>query len=379
MSSAGSPLPTTLLGRAWAILCVVVVLLAAFVAPRFAAPEATNTPRDPGIQAPATGPDATTTAPSNWTKELEQTFQTATTTAPNSPLAVEGQQGWWFFGDGINGDISQAVGRRSYSPEETTQVTTAVATLAEGLKARGASLDIAIAPAKWSVYDDRLPAWTATMPKTHSVDALLKAQPSGPWIDLRPALRQARTTADTYSPLNSHWTDFGGLVGFEAMYAALRERHPELAALPPATVTTVQTGDQGNEMEAMAGIKAANPWTKPVLATPLPAYDVIDAAGKRTTKAGGATLDMLEFPLRTEATAAPNPQRVLFLMDSTSTALSPYLATTFAHTMMVRHFADKPDEALDLGALVADVKPQLVVYVVTERHLNLPFLPAALT
>lgn len=377
-AKAASPLPTTLLGRAWAILCIVVVLLAAFVAPRFAAPEATSTPRDPGIQAPATGPDAATTAPANWSKDMEQAFQKATTTAPNTPMGVEGQQGWWFFGDAVNGDISQAVGRRAYSPAETARVVTAVTTLADGLKARGAGLDIAIAPAKWSVYPEKLPAWTDGMPKTHSVDELLKAQPNGPWIDLRPALRQARTTADTYSPLNSHWTDFGGLVGFEAMYSTLRERHPELAALPKVTVTKVDVGDERNEMEAMVGVKGANPWTKPVLATPPPAYDVIDTSGRRTTKDGGATLDMLEYPLRTEAPTAPNAQRVLFLLDSTSTSLSPYLATTFAHTMMVRHFADEPDKAPGIDALVTDFDPDLVVYVITERHLNAPFLPAPL-
>jgi GNAT superfamily N-acetyltransferase len=35
--------------------------------------------------------------------------------------------------------------------------------------------------------------------------------------DLRVALREGRATADTYSPYNSHWTDFGGWIAWRAI------------------------------------------------------------------------------------------------------------------------------------------------------------------
>lgn len=352
---------------AWVLwtLVAVLVLIAAFVLPRIY--EAKYQPQQTG-----SGPKVTP-APA-FAAEQEATYISHTVTDASHPgSVVEGRDGYYFLGDEQNANFSQAVGRRAYSPAEIDQFAGALRAQQVYLAGKGIPLAFVVAPAKWEIYPEKLPEWTSGMPMTHILDQLLEAYPDLPLVDVRDDLKEARDVADTYSPMNSHWTGYGAAVAFGGIAAWLEQHAQSIGDVPVPEIASVQTEpDYNNELDPLFGIKGTNPWTVPVYATPLPGYEVTLHGGEPTPVPGDYAIDITTMPAHTSSTSAPNDAKVLVLSDSSTTGLSGLLATTFAETTMVRSYFDAPELAPSVLQLVEDYKPDLVLYTMTERHLNIP-------
>ena len=305
------------------------------------------------------------------TPEQDQVYlQQTRTSAAHPGAAVEGRDGFLFLGDDYMANFAQAMGRRYYSREEVQTTVDAEKNRDAWLAKRGIASELFVVPAKWSIYPDKLPAWTDGQVLPHVLDQLVTADAAS-FPDLRPALKQARSTADTYSKLNSHWTQYGAYVGFQAIAAQLQKDHPEVGQLAVPTLSGTTTVDANNEFAAITGAPGPNNWTQPTFAQPLPSYTVVKPDGSRTTVPGTQLLDITQMPLQTESSAAGNNHRALILADSATTSLSPYLAHAFGTTMMVRHWMDVPTQAPNLAALVESFRPDVVITLLSERNLNI--------
>ncbi len=316
---------------------------------------------------------ATTSAEAVWheipTPEQDAAYVQHTRTDAAFPGAqVEGRDGFLFLGDDYESNFAQAMGRRFYSPEEVQRTVDAVASRNRWLTDRHIASEFFVIPASWSIYPDKMPTWTDGAVLPHVLDQLRSAD-STSFPDLRPALQQARSTADTYSRLNSHWTQYGAFVGFTAMVAQLQADHPEIGPLPLPALDGVSTVDGFNEMAQVTGAVGPNNWTVPQFGTPLGEFTVVAGDGSRSTVPGDQMLDITQMPLQTESNAG-NHHRALILADSATTMLSPYLASAFGSTMMVRHWVDKPELSPNVPALVESYKPDVVLTLVSERNLN---------
>jgi hypothetical protein len=291
-------------------------------------------------------------------------------TAAHPGQAVAGRDGYLFLGDDYMANFAQAMGRRFYSPDEVALTVAAVQSSKAWLANRGIASEFVVVPATWSVYTDKMPAWTDGAVLPHVLDQLIAAD-SASFVDLRPDLIAQRATADTYPRLNSHWTPFGSYVGFRTLIGRLEADHPDLGTLPVPTLTGTTTTDAFNEFAGITGAAGPNDWVVPQFAAPLPPYTVIAADGTRTTAAGDEFLDLTKMPLQTENSAAGNEHRALILADSATSVMSPYLAAAFGSTLMVRHWVDQPSEAPNIPALVASYQPDVVITLVSERNLNI--------
>ena len=299
-----------------------------------------------------------------------QYLQETRSAAAHPGAAVPGRDGWLFLGDDYVANFAQALGRRYYSRDEVQTTVDAATNRAAWLKQRGIASELFVVPAKWSVYADKLPAWTDGQVMPDVFDQLLKADTTS-FPDLRPALKQGRSTSDTYSKLNSHWTQYGAFVGFQAIAAQLSKDHPELGALSVPTLTGTTTADANNEFAAISGAPGPNNWTQPVFSAPLPSYTLVKTDGSRSTVPGTQLLDITQMPLETENPAAGNSHRTIILADSATTSLSPYLAHAFGTTLMVRHWMDVPSQEPNLAALVESFHPDVVLTLVSERNLDI--------
>lgn len=306
------------------------------------------------------------------TPAQDQLYVDRTQKAPAySNLEVEGRDGWLFLGDLYLHNFAQAMGRRYYAPVEISHVVDQVSAQREWLRTRSATSEFVVVPAKWSVYPDKLPAWSDGQVMPHVFDQVRSAAP-GLFLDLRPELRDRRQTADTYSKLNSHWTDYGALVAFSALARRLAEDQPGLAAIKVPIATGVRTVDLNNEFAGISGAPGPNNWTVPILQTPPTPYTVIAADGSREEVPGGHQVDPTQMPVRTENPAAGNTLKALVLADSATSSMSPYLAGAFGSTMMVRHFADDPVRAPNVPALVESYRPDVVITLMSERNFDVP-------
>ncbi|MEO7433412.1 MAG: hypothetical protein ABIR62_15650 [Dokdonella sp.] len=293
--------------------------------------------------------------------------------SPQPASAVVGRWGWLFLGDRFDRNLAQAVGRDALDATQATQWVETASLQRRWLAARGIASMIIIAPAKWSIYPDMLPAWTTAVTKTHSFDRLLEYRATLPLLDLRPTLREARHHADTYSPFNSHWNDYGAYIGWLAITRHLNERVHGLEKLAAPLLSGVAERDDGNEFAAMLSIERPNPWTTVQLQAPLADVDILDDSGHARKVVGNTSTDLLDLPRTTHTAVARSPMRALVLRDSSGNSLSPYLQDAFADTLQVDQHWAEPNRRPNLPALVQQYKPDVVFWIMTERYLGQPF------
>ena len=293
-------------------------------------------------------------------------------TSSNEGVGVVGRDGWMFLGDFANANMAQATSRRVLSTQEADAWAAVVSEQREWLATRGIPMVVVVGPAKWSVYPEKLPAWAADERTTSSFDVVQETHPELDLVDLRPALREAGQEHDTYSRLNSHWTDYGAYVGWRELAGRIDDALPGATMVVPGLEGVGSRDDGPNEFDSMMGVRAPNPWTYPELTAPLPDVAMVEDDGTSRTVPGDTETALLDLPTETRSTRAGNDLTALVLRDSMGDALSPYLQASFGRTVQVRHNVDDPAAAPNLQAWVEETQPDVVVFEMAERHFNSP-------
>lgn len=99
------------------------------------------------------------------------------------------------------------------------------------LKARGVDFYVVVPPSKHTVYPEMLPDGIAVLAGETRLDQitgyLRRHDPELAFIDLRPALREAKARDTLYCPGDTHWSPVGGFIGFLELMNRIRADHPE--------------------------------------------------------------------------------------------------------------------------------------------------------
>lgn len=286
-----------------------------------------------------------------------------------SKPVVLGRNGWAFYNDQVEENFSQALGRRYLSVKEARAWHDYFAPLATALKAQGIQLTIEITPSASSVYPQQLPSWTDDIRGSLPLDQLLAASPDLPIVDFRAALRQASADNAVYTPVNSHWTDWGGYIGWKVYAACNAALYPSAPAVWVPAVNGVSQTGIFNEY-ASYGVPDAEPkWTVPDFAAPMAAVSMTDSTGATTTAAGGTPLDLSKLPASTTTEGSQTSQSALILRDSMGNALSTYWEQEFHQTWQIQHRYDDWSNPPNYKALVDQYKPNVVIIQLAERHL----------
>lgn len=288
--------------------------------------------------------------------------------SPDEAVAVVGEDNWVFYGNLFQNNYAQATGARTYTADEIDAFEAAVSGQQQWLERRGIPMYFAVMPAKWEIYPEKLPgAGEAPSILDQVLDA---ASTDSPLIDLRPALREARENADTYSKLNGHWTGYGGYVAWTELAERFAADSPALSVPPLPALSDVATIDQGNEFADLVGFPGPNEWTTPVLSQPLEPVQVVNADGSLAPPSEPTETDMTQMPFETLATGSANPGQLLAMCDSTCRALSPYLQAGFASVAQVQHQILTPAQRPNIPALIEQYSPTVVLYVMTQRYFD---------
>jgi hypothetical protein len=291
--------------------------------------------------------------------------------AGEKPGYVTGRGGWLFFNDIQIKDLSQAVGRERQGRRQVARWNTYLTGLKRAAEAKGGRFYILIGPAKWDVYPDRLPRWAADLRGTNSLDHLQAEHPELPFIDVRAPLRSAGAKVPTYSPLNSHWTDYGGYVAWQAVTACLRADGAAGPELDVPAIRGVERVADVNEFATDGVELPAEPQaTRPRYRSPHPVTTVVARkTGDTIEPRGDDVVDTSELPVETRTTGAQTDETLLVLRDSFGNALSPLWSTSFARTVQYQHPVGEMGAPVDLPAVVDDVRPDITIFTMTERYL----------
>ena len=269
-------------------------------------------------------------------KASEQSFKKA---MKKNRSYVKGKDGWLFFSDNQSLDISQAVGRVTQTSKQQQAWAKWISAQAQIVKKGGGHYYVVVAPAKWDIYPQKLPAWAQKLRGTTSLRALMKAHPELPWIDPSAALRQAAKKNDTYERLNSHWTPYGGYVAWQAIARCLRATDKGWAGVDVPAISGVGITSNLNEFAANGVPDGTPERTYPIWAQPHPpttTTHVPDGADLGTSP--DFVTDTLQAPLKTSTPGAQRPElTMLTLRDSTGNAVSPFYSNSFGTTVQYGH------------------------------------------
>ncbi|MDW4573371.1 hypothetical protein R8Z57_11370 [Microbacterium sp. M3] len=318
----------------------------------------------------ACGPEAAVPDEQPWIDDAAASEQVwaANADSLDEPVVL-GQDGWAFYNDQVEESFSQAVGRRYLTVGEVGAWHDYFSTLAEALDAQGIEFSIQIIPSASTIYPEQLPEWTAGIVGSTPLDQFLAASSDLPVVDFRHDLRAAAASDAVFTPVNSHWTDWGGYVAWET-YAACRDA-TNAADTPfwvPA-IDAVESTRVYNEYAAY-GVPDAEPaWTVPDFAEDFADVEVVAADGSKVTIDGSKPMDYALLPASTTTEAAKTSAEALILRDSMGNALTPYWGQEFAKTRQELHRYDDWSTPPNYRALVDQYQPDIVIVQLAERHL----------
>ena len=175
----------------------------------------------------------------------------ATSNVTGNASVFRGADGWMFYRG--NSMLEQSSGRiiRKAEIEHTVDV---LADMEALLSARGSKLIVASPPNSATIYSDKIHGWPGPGTQTeYDLQLSLLRNRNITAVDLRPALREARTHGDTYLHHDTHWNASGALAAFNAITA---EAGLERWHLDPATAIGPATTIQGGDLARMLGIAA---------------------------------------------------------------------------------------------------------------------------
>jgi hypothetical protein len=285
---------------------------------------------------------------------------------------VLGEDGWADWGDVQANNFSQVLGRRFLTADELQRWHSYFAKLDAGLTAEGIPFYIVVAPAKFSIYSNELPAWAQPIRGSGPFDQLLAASPDLPIVDLRPALIAESAKTQVYSRLNSHWSDYGAYVAWNTITECIKassQGFAGLSAIPISGTTTTEFNEFANY-----GLTSAGPdWTMPTFVNPLSQVSLAANGAPAKLVDGSRRTGLADLPATTDVESAQVDKSLLLFGDSFTSIMSPYVAHAFSHTQLVRHnFDGDPATQPDVLTLARTLKPSVVIIEIAQRHLNFP-------
>jgi len=280
--------------------------------------------------------------------------------SPSSDV-LTGRDGWLYFGSGMM--IDNHLGVRLFSAEDLVSWQTLLETRRNWLEKRGIAYVFVVAPNKETIYPEHLPEWMVGSGRETKLDQLvahMRAHSTVEVLDLRSMLIEAKKTALTYYPTDSHWNDFGAFLASRALVEVVGRQLPGgLEALSIDAFELRFVDQSPGDLARMSGeARVSSERITPRL-TPRPPLEPLEAHVEESLldpsgKAGSA-------PVYTERSGGF--RRIVLFRDSFATAWIQFLGQHFARAVYVsRQFWS--------AALIEREHPDVVVDEVGERQLN---------
>jgi hypothetical protein len=153
-----------------------------------------------------------------------------------APNVLIGRDGWLYFLGEEGGSLERYHrGGVAFPDEEIRAIVAEFTRRARFLAAHDIAYVVAIAPEKYSIYPEHLPAWAATRAVRTPFDRLVDAiRTDGVvrFVDLRAALLRAKATERVYYATDSHWNSIGAAIAYREIMRAVTD------ALAPRRVAT---------------------------------------------------------------------------------------------------------------------------------------------
>lgn len=278
-----------------------------------------------------------------------------------SPLpekVVVGKNGWFYLGNSYNHVVDQHRGLRPLPVDSARLIAEHLTRRQEELVQQNVRLYVLIAPDSHTIYPEHLPDRMQPNPGPSRLDRLKQAmtRTAVPFVDIRDTLRATKRDYIVYNQTDTHWNDYGTLVGCAALLKRIQQDFPALMPVRRTDYAIEQQrgvgGDLVNMLTFQDEIKD-------------PVYYVIRPAPSRTARQTATVPDNASgFPsTRFVGLNAQEAPKLLFIGDSFSHSMMQFLPGYFRESYFVRGSRFDP-------ALVRTEQPDVLVVEVVERNLG---------
>ncbi len=275
-----------------------------------------------------------------------------------SPLpekVVVGKDGWFYLGNSYNKVMDQHRGLLPLSADSARFIAQHLVLRQRELAQQGIQLYIFIAPDSHSIYPEHLPDHLQPSAKPSRLDVLKQAvgRTTLPFLDLRDTLRAAKRDHVVYFQTDTHWNDYGTLIGCAVLLDRIRQDQP---AMPPIRLADYRIEQQrgiGGDLVRMLTVQEE--MKDPVY------YYITPAKSRVARQTETIPNEVSGFP-STRFVGKGN-RRLLFIGDSFSHSMMQYLPGYFRESYFVR------GSKLD-SSLVRAERPNVVVVEVVERNIS---------
>ncbi|GAB3987728.1 hypothetical protein GCM10028807_08800 [Spirosoma daeguense] len=276
-------------------------------------------------------------------------------TSPLPEKVVVGKNGWFYLGNNYNRVVDQHRGVLPLSADSARIIATHLTLRQQELAHQGIRLYVLIAPDSHSIYPENLPDHLQPSPNPSRLDVLRQAMASTtvPFLDIRDTLRSAKSDYIVYNQTDTHWNDYGTLVGCAALLTRIREDFP---TVPPVRIADYHIEKQkGGGGDLVTMLTLQQEIKDPVF------YYITFPEKLEGRKLATVPNERFGFPSTRLAGSGTN--RLLLIGDSFSHSMMHYLPGYFEQSFFVR------DDRLDPAVLKSE-RPNIIVVEVVERNIN---------
>lgn len=275
-------------------------------------------------------------------------------------ITIQGQKGWAFYDSAKVPDgytLIDYFGEVRFEEDELKQMASGVEKAREFYAKQGIDYLIVVAPNKEAMYSEYMPERLQKQRKSDksrmdlAVEYLQK-HTKVKIINFKNALMQAKAAMpmEIYFPLDSHWNEVGGYVGYCAMADYLNKFGYRLPVIPLKPEMVSVAGAQKSDLD-VSGVKDTNYRVRFMNEMPVTCL--------RDENHG--------FMLAYENPQAPVKKTLFMIRDSFGMGLVPYLNKVFAKTVYAHNGHNKRPQ---LEALIKEYRPNIMVDELVERYFD---------
>jgi len=275
------------------------------------------------------------------------------------PSVVVGDNDWLYYTDERNMEDFQH--SSEFTEKQLSQISKNLESMSHHLRKNHIHLVVAVAPNKETIYPENVPDYIPRVEGESRLDQLmnyLKANGKIEVLDLRPALLSARKAYPVYYRTDTHWNSIGAYYAYQAIMDQIQQTFSQVKAKPLQDFNfepSVWSGDLANFL-TMRNI-------------------LFEQTSELTPKFIPRSKTIIQnHPNRFEGTreiSDSNLPRAVLIHDSFGLALIPFLAEHFQR--ITNQFAPYSFQPIPLMSpkLIEEEKPNIVIFIITERYLQL--------
>lgn len=272
--------------------------------------------------------------------------------SPSTNVLI-GKNNWLFYSSSTDGkSIQDYEGTDLFSKADLIIIKNKYEKQQKYLESIGAHLIIVIAPNKSTIYPEFMPDSIKKgegQSRLDQVIAYLKSNTTIDIVDLKAPLIKAKKDFPTYYMTDTHWNNYGALIGYTEIMKKVNKYYPNLKAKSAADYAIKSVKGTGGDLAVMISAQSS---AKEISMEVIPKFPIL-------SKVASVDKDRTVI-FKVDDDKLP---RLVMSRDSFTIALAPYLAEHFSKSVFIWNFKFNNE-------IIEKEHPGIVISEMCERYLD---------